>query len=278
LKKWIIGAFVVAAALVAAIVVLKPWRPGGRPPRDAQEAAELARLDAANQRAKADSERIKAERAKIEPFDPENQRAPFEKKKPTAEQEQAAAALHEHDDDKKAREPLDMAGHERENAVVKAEAIDLRPDALVRPETAPKWDAPQAIDWAHLSKLFTGFAIGYRMGGDFTKGVVDELHGTAAKIDGAVLPIDPPKGPMKRFWLVEEHTAADSCPYCKPPSHGKMIFVDASKRPLEVDRKQLYEGVVTIGAVGRFLLGPAKTGDGIEYLYGLELKEATVLK
>jgi hypothetical protein len=155
--------------------------------------------------------------------------------------------------------------------------LGLRADAAPkRTDAEPRWDAVEPIEWKRLGTLFTGFSIGYKMGGDFTEDVVRDLHGAAVEIEGAVLPIDPPKVALKRFWLVKPEVAREQCVLCKPPSPGDLIYVDASKSPVKldaVDRDKMYKDVFIVKVVGRFMLGPAKTKDGIEYLYGMELKE-----
>lgn len=274
MKKWIILAGVVFLALGVALGVMKPWRHGT--PISAEDAEAMAQLQAVNERAKEASRKLMELSAAMQPFDPKTQRPPFpgqgspEGEAPAAE----AGEGHKHGESK--RDPADLARHEKANDVVKATAIGLRGEAVTRPDAAPRWDAVAALEWKRLDTLFTGFSIGYKVGGDFTKEVVGELHGAAVEIEGAVLPIDPPKGALKRFWLVKPAVAEAACAFCKAPSPGESIYVDASKTPLKldsVDKKKMYEDVFIIKAVGRFLLGPTKTKDGIEYLYGLELKE-----
>jgi hypothetical protein len=273
-KKWIVAAGVVAAGLVAVIVVTKPWGHRGAPGMTAEDEA-TAKLEAVNEKAKAASRKLREARAKMKPFDAKTQRAPYKRNEPTAEDKAAADSQEEAEEahDMAKRDKADLARHEKANDVVKMAAIGVRPDPLVRPDTAPDWDAAKPLPWDRLGTLYSGFSIGYKMGGDFTPEVV-ALHGTAVEIEGAVLPIDPPKGALKRFWLVRPEVARKGCLFCKPPAPGDAVYVDASKRPLKVDRAKMYTDVVVIKAVGRFLLGPAKTKDGIEYLWGLELKEA----
>jgi hypothetical protein len=275
-KKWIVAAGVVAAAVVVVIAVTRPWPKGEAAGASAGE-EDLARLKAVSEQAKEASRKLMEARAKMKPFDPETQRAPYPKPEPTAAEKAAAeAAEHEHDHAHGKRDPADLARHEKANDVVKASELGVREGALKRPDSKPRWDAPAPLDWERLGKLFTGFSIGYKVGGDFTEDVVRELHGAAVEVAGAVLQIDPPKGAMKRFWLVKEDAAEAACLYCSSPAPGIVLYVDASKRPLELsaeDRKKMYEDVYPIRAVGRLLLGPKKTADGIEYLFGLELKE-----
>ncbi|MCK9462885.1 MAG: hypothetical protein M0R80_24950 [Proteobacteria bacterium] len=278
MKKWIVAAGVVAAAVVVVIAVTRPWpKDAGAGAGGAASEEELAQLQALNEKAKAASAKLLEARAKMKPFDPETQRAPYPKPEPTAAEKAAAeAAEHEHDHAHGKRDPADLARHEKANDVVKASELGVREGALKRPDSKPRWDAPAPLDWERLGKLFTGFSIGYKVGGDFTEDVVRELHGAAVEVAGAVLPIDPPEGAMKRFWLVKEDAAEAACLYCAPPAPGIVLYVDASKLPLELsaeDRKRMYADVYPIRVVGRLLLGPKKTDDGIEYLFGLELKE-----
>ena len=274
MKKWIVAAGVVAAAVVVVIVVTKPWPKDEGAGASADE-GELEQLRALNEKAKEASRKLMEVRAKMKPFDPKAQREPYPKPEPTDEQKAAAeAAEHKHEHGK--RDPADLTRHEKANDVVKASEIGVRDGVLARPDTKPRWDAPAPLDWERLAKLFKGFSIGYKMGGDFTEDTVRELHGTAVVVEGAVLPIDPPAGAMKRFWLVMRDVAGSGCMFCTAPSPSEAIYVDASKKPLKLsaeDRKKMYEDVYPIRAVGRLLLGPKKTADGIEYLFGLELKE-----
>jgi hypothetical protein len=50
------------------------------------------------------------------------------------------------------------------------------------------------------------------------------------------------------------------------------VLVTASREPLEVDPERLFRGVVVVKLLGRLRLGPARTKDGVEYLFGMELE------
>jgi hypothetical protein len=267
-KKWIVVAGIVALGVAAFIVVTKPWGP--RPAAGANAAAaddETARLEALNESAKEASRKLKAARAKMKPFDPKTQPTPYPREETAAPPPTLEERLGEDE-----RDPKDLAKHEKDAAVVKANPIEINGEPKARTMAEPSWGAVNQLDWEELGKLFTGFSLGYKMGGDFTSEVTG-LHGTAVEIEGAVLPIDPPKGPLTRFWLAKPSIVHAKCAYCEAPSPGDLVYVDAAKAPYAADRAQLYTGAVLVKAVGRFLLGPAKTNDGITYIWGMELKE-----
>ena len=274
MKKWIIAAGIVAAGLVAVIVVTKPWphETGGAAVSEDEET--LARLAAVNDKAKEASRRLKEQRAKMKPFDPKTQ--PTYPVNEAAAKEDAEKIEAGHNHAHKERDPVDLAKHAKANDVVKVTPIGVRPEPLVRSDAQPAWDAVAPVDWKRLGTLFTGFSIGYKMGGDFTADVVRDLHGAAVEVEGAVLPIDPPKGALKRFWLVRPGVAKEQCAFCTAPSPRELIYVDASKKPLKLtaeNRVKMYTDEYLVKVVGRFVLGPKAADGGVEWLYGLELKE-----
>jgi hypothetical protein len=54
---------------------------------------------------------------------------------------------------------------------------------------------------------------------------------------------------------------------------GDLVYVTATDRPIEIDPERLFRGVVMLRLLGRLELGPKKSADGVEYLYGLELRK-----
>jgi hypothetical protein len=274
-KKWIIAAGIVAAGVAAVIIVTKPWPHGGGQALTTEEEAKLAALEKVNEKAKEASLRLKELRSKMKPFDAKTQPKPYPVNEAAAKEDaERLEAGHNHAH--KERDPADLAKHEKANDVVTVSPIGLRPEPPVRADAKPRWDAVVKLNWDRLSTLFTGFSIGYKMGGDFTPDVLRDLHGAAVEVEGSMLPIDPPKGAMKRFWLVRPGIVKEQCAFCTAPSPGNLIYVDASKRPLPLsadERKKMYTEDLTVTLIGRFLLGPKAAEGGVEYLYGLELKE-----
>ena len=192
----------------------------------------------------------------MKPFDPGAQRAPYPGQGSSSE---GVAEEDGHAHGGKKREPADLERHAKANDVVKTTPFGMREEPVVRPDAKPRWDAVAKLEWKRLGTLFTGFSIGYKVGGDFTAEVVSDLHGAAVEIEGAVLPIDPPEGALKRFWLVKPEVAEDGCLFCKEPSPGDLIYVDASRSPLKLDaadREKMYKDAFVVKVVGRFLLGP----------------------
>jgi hypothetical protein len=88
------------------------------------------------------------------------------------------------------------------------------------------------------------------------------------------MPIDPvPKsGEMQRFWLANPVVVMAGCIFCFPPTLGDLVYVTTDE-PLAVDRERLYRSVVYAKLLGRLELGPAKSGDGVEYLFSLKMRE-----
>lgn len=116
---------------------------------------------------------------------------------------------------------------------------------------------------------------------EFPEPAKKKLHGVAAEIIGTVMPIDPvaENGTMRRFWLANPVVVMAGCVFCNPPTMADLIYVEIpeDKKPMKVDREQLYKDIVLIKLKGRFLLGPEKTKDNVEYLYKIEFKEREAL-
>jgi len=139
--------------------------------------------------------------------------------------------------------------------------------------TEPKWAAPFIVTQQHLNGLHLRYVIGRDK---WPPEVLDQLHGAAAIVMGAVVPIDPPSkdGELTRFWLVKPKAVAQGCVFCAPVGLGDLVFVEVPKgRSFRVPRQRLYQDVVVVYLLGRFQLGPAITPDGVGYLLGLEYRE-----
>ncbi len=140
-----------------------------------------------------------------------------------------------------------------------------------RPRFEPRWDTPTKLTFAALKRHYREF----KEQGDFKEGTIRALSGAAIQLRGAVMPIDPvpESGEMKRFWLSNPVIVMAGCVFCRPPTLADIVYVTMpGGRPFEVDRERLYRGIVITEILGRLLLGPVEA-DGVDYLFGLELKE-----
>lgn len=277
MRKWILGAVVVAAGVAALAVVTKP----GSGKRDGERAlapkAEGSGSDLAsrNEKAKELSRRIAKERAGRQKLakpvrtEPEGPAPVDEATKVVVEAMQKGPFT------QTGFVPLDPAKHSKANDVVKSnEKLGSGSAPVERRKRAPDWGAVAPVTWERLTRLYTGFSIGRNVGGDFREEVVGELHGAAVEIEGAVMPIDPvgADGVLRRFWIARPDVVTAGCVFCKPPSLGDLVYVTATGAPMKVDREKLYGGVLIAKVVGSFELGPAKAKDGTEYLFGLALR------
>jgi hypothetical protein len=158
-----------------------------------------------------------------------------------------------------------------------SDVVRSRDDAVKRaraerPRFAPDWANPNTLTFAGLRR----YRQEYRKQGDFGQETVRALSGAAVVIKGAVMPIDPlpESGEMPRLWLANPLIVMAGCVFCNPPTMADIVYVTAPKgEPYEADRERLYRSVVIAEAKGRFVLGPHKTPDGVEYMFGLELTE-----
>jgi len=276
-KKWIVGAVFVGAAVVAVAVLTKP----GKAPKEGEGSQVLnakspsARLASQNEKLKEISRKLAEERAAKKKLELPARAAP----PPRATEDPAAKVLADAMQGPFSQTgfvPKDPAKHAQSNDIVKAkDELGVRIDPALRPKSTPNWDSVVPIDWKRLTQLYTGFSIGRNAGGDFNVNVVRELNGAAVEIEGAVMPIDPigPNGELKRFWLARPAVVTAGCVFCKAPSLGDLVYVTTRGAPMKVDREKLYSGVIIAKVVGRFELGPTAAKDGTEYLFGLELKK-----
>lgn len=158
-----------------------------------------------------------------------------------------------------------------EDAVVRA-GENLSPGtARKRPTGTPDWSSPTSLGFRDFKKLRRQF----RRAGDFTPDELSRLHGAAVTVRGALMPIDPvpESGKLERFWLANPIVVMAGCVFCNPPTMADLIYVRTNGDPLEVDRERLYRSVVYAKLLGRFELGPGKSPDGVEYMFGMDLEE-----
>ena len=139
------------------------------------------------------------------------------------------------------------------------------------PTSAADWSHPIVLSQRRRNELYEH----HRRSGSFPASVVAELHGTAVEVTGAVMPIDPvpSDGALARFWLSEPSIVMAGCAFCNPPTLGDLVYVERRDVKFRVEPERLYDAVVIVKVIGRLFLGPARTEDGVEYLYRLELKE-----
>ncbi|MBW2277695.1 MAG: hypothetical protein JRF63_09405 [Deltaproteobacteria bacterium] len=168
--------------------------------------------------------------------------------------------------------PASADGHGPNDVVRTRDAAFEKGRKGARPVYEPNWDAPTTLTFARLRK----YRREYKQDGDFSDETVRELSGAAVVIKGAVMPIDPlPKsGEMKRLWIANPMVVMAGCVFCTPPTLADIVYVKApADEPYEANRERLYRSVVIAEARGRLTLGPRKTKDGVEYMFGLELIE-----
>jgi hypothetical protein len=160
------------------------------------------------------------------------------------------------------------------SAVVRVEQpLDRSLSFVERSEGTPNWEAPTPLRFVDLKDHYRAF----RRARDFPPETVRALHGAAAIIAGAVMPVDPivDSGEMRRLWLSNPMIVMAGCVFCSPPTMGDLVLVTASRRPLVVDPERLFRGVVIVKLLGRLRLGPGRTEDGVEYLFAMELERET---
>jgi hypothetical protein len=135
----------------------------------------------------------------------------------------------------------------------------------------PRWSAPQPLKFFALKKHYRSF----RKRGGFEPAAVEALSGAAVKMTGAFMPIDPlpDDGRAERFWLANPLVVMAGCVFCTPPTLADIVYVTSDYGPVEVDREKLFRGVLILDLLGRLRIGPQVTDDGVEYLFGLELRE-----
>jgi len=139
------------------------------------------------------------------------------------------------------------------------------------PTSAVDWSHPIVFSQRRRNELYEH----RRRNRSFPAGVVAELHGASIEVTGAVMPIDPvpSDGSLNRFWLSEPSIVMAGCAFCNPPTLGDLVYVERGEVEFRVEPERLYDAVVIVKVIGRLFLGPARTTDGVEYLYRLELKE-----
>lgn len=170
-----------------------------------------------------------------------------------------------------AKRPRQRRMHGSADVVRSGDADGEAYQPVQRPRFAPDWKNPLDLPFRELKALRREF----RRSGDFSEETVRKVSGAAVTIHGAVMPIDPvpENSRMQRFWVANTVIVMAGCVFCFPPTMGDLVYVDARKRPYKVDREQLYRSIVKVEARGRLILGPGRSPDGVEYMFGLELEK-----
>lgn len=156
-------------------------------------------------------------------------------------------------------------------AVVRSHAeLGARPAGLLPLKATPSWDEPTSLKFFHLKKHYRAF----KRQGHFEPDTASALSGAAVQITGAFMPIDPipDDGRIARFWLANPVVVMAGCVFCTPPTMADLLYVTTDE-PVEVDRETLFRSVLMLELLGRLRLGPHTTSDGVQYLFGLELRE-----
>ncbi len=167
------------------------------------------------------------------------------------------------------------ARHTKSAKRVRPNTDILSQKVVKRPRHTADWSRPQVLPMRRLNDLYLGLTMANNLGRDFDDQVVKELSGAAVIVTGAIMPLDeiPEDGRFERFWIAHPSLVMKGCVFCSPPTLGDLVYVEATEHPIRVDPEDLYNTVVISSVLGRLELGPNKTEDGIEYLYGLELED-----
>ena len=156
------------------------------------------------------------------------------------------------------------------DSVVRTKDDEKGYEFVERKQYPPDWSAPLDTPFRVLKDLRRQ----YRRTRTFDDATLRKYSGAAVRVSGAVMPIDPvpDSGEMERFWVANTMIVMAGCVFCFPPTMGDLVYIDASDEPYEVNREKLYRSVVKVEALGRLELGPRRTDDGVEYMFGMKLR------
>lgn len=142
----------------------------------------------------------------------------------------------------------------------------------------PNWEAPYHLSYQGLRKV----NLYLRLHDKWPQEVIQQLNGAAVTISGVVMPTSPvPKdGTMLEFWLANPVVVMAGCVFCNPPTFADLLHVETMSglKPLKVDREQLYTDTVPVTVTGRLTFGYRKTGDGVESLFQLEMRDWNIIE
>jgi len=141
------------------------------------------------------------------------------------------------------------------------------------PAREPNWDQPFQLSYQGLRKVFLYLRIYEK----WPREVIEQMNGAAVTISGLVMPTGPvpEDGTMLDFWLANPIVVMSGCVFCNPPTLADLLHVEtmAGSRPLKVDREQLYTDTVPVTVTGRLFFGYKKSGDGVESLFRIEMRD-----
>jgi len=144
-------------------------------------------------------------------------------------------------------------------------------------ENEPNWDQPFQLSYQGLRKVF----LYLRLYEKWPQEVIEQMNGAAVTISGLVMPTGrvPQDGTMIDFWLANPIGVMAGCVFCNPPTLADLLHVEAMSgtKPLTVDREQLYTDTVPVTVTGRLFFGYQKTGDGVESLFRIEMRDWRII-
>lgn len=142
----------------------------------------------------------------------------------------------------------------------------------------PNWEAPYHLSYQGLRKV----NLYLRLHDKWPQEVIQQLNGAAVTISGVVMPTAPVSndGTMLEFWLANPIVVMAGCVFCNPPTFADLLHVETMSgfKPLKVDREQLYTDTVPLTVTGRLTFGYRKTGDGVESLFQLEMRDWSIIE
>ncbi|HSA32706.1 MAG TPA: hypothetical protein P5077_03170 [bacterium] len=142
----------------------------------------------------------------------------------------------------------------------------------------PNWEAPYNLNYQGLRKV----NLYLRLHDKWPQEVIQQLNGAAVTISGIVMPTGPvtQDGTMLEFWLANPIVVMAGCVFCNPPTFADLLHVETMSgfKPLTVNREQLYTDTVPVTVTGRLTFGYRKTGDGVESLFQLEMRDWRIIE
>jgi len=145
-------------------------------------------------------------------------------------------------------------------------------------ENEPNWDQPFNLSYQGLRKVFLYLRIYEK----WPQEVLEQMNGAAVTISGLVMPTGtvPRDGTMIDFWLANPIVVMAGCVFCNPPTLADLLHVETmpGSKPLVVDREQLYTDTVPVTVTGRLFFGYRKTGDGVDSLFRVEMRDWRIIE
>ncbi|HNT27191.1 MAG TPA: hypothetical protein PKH10_03335 [bacterium] len=145
-------------------------------------------------------------------------------------------------------------------------------------QVEPNWESPYNLSYQGLRKV----NLYLRLHDKWPQEVIQQLNGAAVTISGIVMPTGPVSndGTMLEFWLANPIVVMAGCVFCNPPTFADLLHVETMSglKPLKVDREQLYTDTIPVTVTGRLTFGYRKTGDGVESLFQLEMRDWNIIE